>query len=673
MDYLDFEVTVRGGATGNVVEARSPAGEASAPFILERPDPFPSLLAEAGTRSLDAAEAQEVGTGLFDALFPGPIRERYRESLGMVRERGARLVISFRCDPIEISALPWELLYDPVEARFLAASLETSFARYVPLPARQRAISVRPPLRLLLVAASPAGLPPLDVDGELARIRQVLRPLQAGDQLEVRLLQHATADSLREALDWGPHLLHVISHGRRGADGVGELVLEDKYGDPLVMEAGDLASLLNETEVRCLVLMACHTASGSATGTLSGLGPALVRAGVAAVVTLQQELPDKAALEFSTSFYRAIADGQSVGVAVNIARRDMRAAGGQQRGEWAVPVLHTRYPGGQVFVSPGGTVKVEDGQAEEVHDRRRRRLGASRREETRPPTEDVLPEPEEEHPTEDDRRHDADGAGRRPLPVRPLASIGGALALVVVALLAWHAGVFGAGGGPTPMPTPTATEAAVVPTVARPTAAPTATAAPTPTPTSTTTTVLLADSLGGPTSSAVPSPSASTGDYRFGFNLGEYFISRTNAADTKDVVAALPNLGANTAVSIDARVDSPQPGDFVEVGCRLQSAATSASPSGYAFRVDPSQGQIAVVRLDGGQAVMLFPWQQSMNLFPNTADNQLELDCVGNSIQAWVNGTQVARATDSTYTGGRTFLGVGVDANFNRGGGLVEG
>ncbi|HET9015777.1 MAG TPA: hypothetical protein VFN57_09280, partial [Thermomicrobiaceae bacterium] len=47
--------------------------------------------------------------------------------------------------------------------------------------------------------------------------------------------------------------------------------------------------------------------------------------------------------------------------------------------------------------------------------------------------------------------------------------------------------------------------------------------------------------------------------------------------------------------------------------------------------------------------------------------------CVGNSIQAWVNGTQVARATDSTYTGGRTFLGVGVDANFNRGGGLVEG
>ena len=664
MDYVDFEVSVRGGVTGYVVEVRSPAGEAEAPFTLERPDPFPSLLAAAQQRSLDATEAQEVGSGLFDALLPGPIRERYRESLGMVRERGARLVISFRCDVPDIAAVPWEFLYDPVEARFLAASLETSFARYVPLPARQRTVTVRPPLRLLLVASAPAGLPPLDVDGELSRIRSVLRPLQEAGQLEVRLLQHATPESLREDLAWGPHLLHVVCHGQRGSDGIGELVLEDKYGDPLVLSAADLASLLNETEVRCLVLMACHTASGGGPGggPFSGLGPALVRAGVASVVTLQQELPDKAAVEFSTAFYRAIADGQSVGVAINVARRDMRAAGGQQRGEWATPVLHTRYPGGQVFVSPGGaggTVRIEV-PPEEL----RRR---------------AQPVKTDEHKEGDTEPRDR--STLRLPPPRALMA-GGAIALVLLlSLLAWRTGVFGAAADTSPTPTlqaaaPTsAAPAAAAPTAPEPTSVPTPTAeptlAPTPAPTASTTSVLLSDSLGGPQSTAVPGPSASTNDYQFGFELSEYLIGKTNASYPNDVIAPLVNLGADTAMTIDARLGGPLPGRYIELGCRQQASSTVTNPTGYALLIDPSGGRFKLLRADGARTVDLVPWQQSMDIFPGTADNQVELDCIGTTIRAWINGTQIVDETDGTYRDGRLFIGVGVDSSAEPG--TVEG
>ena len=652
MDYLDFELTVRGGETGYVVEVRSPAGEAVAPFTLERPEPFPTLLAAAQERSLDATEAQQVGAGLFDALVPGPIRERYRESLGMVRERGARLVISFRCEVPDIAGLPWELLYDPVEARFLAASLETSFARYVPLPARQRTVTVRPPLRLLLVAASPAGLAPLDVDGELARIRSVLRPLQAADQLEVRLLQHATPDSLREALDWGPHLLHMISHGQRGDDGVGELVLEDKYGDPLVMSAGDLASFLNETEVRCLVLMACHSAGGSGTGPFSGLGPALVRAGVAAVVTLQQELPDKAALEFSTAFYRAIADGQSVGVAINIARRDMRAAGGQQRGEWAIPVLHTRYPGGQVFVSPGSpgaTVRVDDAQEE-------------RKQRPRPK------EPDGDEAAIDEGRQEYEP---RPLPARTFAMAGGAVALVlvIVALLAWRAGMLGASADGSPTPTvqalaPTAPEpAAAAPTAApTPTPAPTDVPTPTPSPTSAPSAV-LSDSLGDPRTTVVPGASASTGDYQYGFDLSEYFIRTSNPNYQSPAIAVLADHGANSGIALDARLDGDATGRYIALGCRRQPGNAAAGLKGYILRVDPAGQQFKLARADGQGETDLIPWQTSFEIYPGTASNQLEMDCYGNQLNVLINGQAAGTATDSTYGTGVLFFGVGVFSN----------
>ena len=146
-------------------------------------------------------------------------------------------------------------------------------------------------------------------------------------------------------------MLHVIAHGQVGTDGQPEIVLEDGYGGGLPMPTADLAVLLAGTDVRCAVFMACHTAAGSAQDGRDGsIGSSLLRGGVGAVVTMRQELPDRAAQEFSDAFYRALTTGEPSAPRSNSARRAMRVSAGAEQGDWAVPVLHTRDPNARLLL-----------------------------------------------------------------------------------------------------------------------------------------------------------------------------------------------------------------------------------------------------------------------------------------------------------------------------------
>ena len=76
-----------------------------------------------------------------------------------------------------------------------------------------------------------------------------------------------------------------------------------------------------------------------------------MRQGIPAVIAMQFEISDPAALVFSQSFYQAIADGLPVDVATVEARRAMFAEGNEV--EWATPVLYLRSPDGRVFRRAG--------------------------------------------------------------------------------------------------------------------------------------------------------------------------------------------------------------------------------------------------------------------------------------------------------------------------------
>jgi hypothetical protein len=97
-----------------------------------------------------------------------------------------------------------------------------------------------------------------------------------------------------------------------------------------------------------------------------------VRQGIPAVIAMQFEISDPAALVFSKSFYQAIADGLPIDMAMVEARVAMFAEGHEV--EWATPVLYLRLSDGRIFTV--GQIPNADRQAREDADRQDRELAA---------------------------------------------------------------------------------------------------------------------------------------------------------------------------------------------------------------------------------------------------------------------------------------------------------
>ena len=118
------------------------------------------------------------------------------------------------------------------------------------------------------------------------------------------------------------------------------------------------------------------------TGWLGGQLPSLIGvAGAAtsepllwAVVAMQYEITDRSAIEFSRSFYDAVADGLPIDAAVAEARTAVKM---KSVLEWGTPVLYVRSSDGRIFdvlasVSPARTTPQTEGRQEEDSFRRYR-------------------------------------------------------------------------------------------------------------------------------------------------------------------------------------------------------------------------------------------------------------------------------------------------------------
>ncbi len=98
--------------------------------------------------------------------------------------------------------------------------------------------------------------------------------------------------------------------------------------------------------LRLAFLNSCEGARGSEGDAFSSTAATLVRRGVPAVVAMQYEITDEAAIEFSRDFYEAISDGLPVDAAVAEART---AVSTKSALEWGTPVLYMRSPDGGIF------------------------------------------------------------------------------------------------------------------------------------------------------------------------------------------------------------------------------------------------------------------------------------------------------------------------------------
>jgi hypothetical protein len=307
--------------------------------------------------ALDGWSAKDLGAALFEAVFSGPVGSLLDHSLGSLGRddpTGLRIKLMLDlADPVqkELHGLPWELLYRARTGDLLGLSRRTPVVRYLELP-RPVPPAERPEtLRVLVVAAQPEGVAGLDLARECRDLAALAGSVNG---LEVDLVEPASLGALRRALlEREAHVVHFMGHGRLEPEtGRGLLVLERPDGRAEPVAADALAAVLKDfPSVRLVVLNACETARAGGGGvgqSFTGLAPALMQGGLAAVLAMQLPISDAGAIELSEAFYRRLAAGDPVDVAATEARQAMHAhAPGSA--EWAVPVLFLRVPDGALF------------------------------------------------------------------------------------------------------------------------------------------------------------------------------------------------------------------------------------------------------------------------------------------------------------------------------------
>ncbi len=328
------------GAALDAVSASLRAGNADARNV--------TVQLQGGTASPDAsvdwsAPLEGMGAQLFRALFTGNVQRRFDESIGMTSARGDVLRIRLHMDldnrsVAPLASVPWELLHYPERREFLVQRHGTAVVRYLDVP---RAASppppFAPPLRILFVMANPRG------DLDLARERdEVEARLRGGTiPIETAALEGATYRSLEATLhEQSYHIVHFMGHG--GFDGRNGVLLlegdEGRAGESPITGAEFANLVLGGPSLRLVVLNACRTAEAvQAPGVdpYGGVAPALVMAGVPAVVAMQFPISDAGAVDFAERLYSTLADGDSLEEAVRGGRRVIRH-------EWPTPVLFSR-------------------------------------------------------------------------------------------------------------------------------------------------------------------------------------------------------------------------------------------------------------------------------------------------------------------------------------------
>lgn len=315
---------------------------------------------------LDREYARDFGSRLFQTLFSGAILQGLRECVqqASAERTGVRLVLTL---PRSLADIPWELMYDASGGLgFLARSETTSLARHatgIPIPHQPPA---QEKLRVLVIAASPKGLPPVRAGEEIASLKEALeqsgrklnswwkrwrmlrslgrlgRSWKGFGEIDIQVIENTTRPALQEYLAQARqtgkpyHVIHFIGHGVLNAQGH-HLALEGPGGSPDLVPAEEFAEMTAIPGVCLVVLNACQTAAGL--GLFDSLAHEFLKRRVPAVIGMQVQVLDQAALDFAQYFYQFWAAGEPLEAALTYARRLISASAPGSAADWGIPVL----------------------------------------------------------------------------------------------------------------------------------------------------------------------------------------------------------------------------------------------------------------------------------------------------------------------------------------------
>ncbi|MFV1980058.1 MAG: CHAT domain-containing protein [Rhodothermia bacterium] len=314
--------------------------------------------------SVAEPDAKDLGRRLFEALMCVPtgadglkgqssILQMYRSSVAVANSMGKGLRIRLRIQAPELAGLPWEYLYDDDRVNHLCLSPTTPFIRYPEEPTEFKQTAPKPPLRILGMISSPSDVAELDVEAERKLMEEAIAKVKDKNIFKLEWLDklpssgsgQTVADLMSAMQNEGPwHIFHFIGHGGFDEEkGIGHLVLADDDGGMKLLPADRLSNILSfqRDHLRLVVLNSCEGARASDEAKFSSTASFLIKEGLPAVMSMQYEISDAAALAFSRSLYGTIAhdkplpiDGAMVGVRIAM-QGEVDAA------EWATPVLYS--------------------------------------------------------------------------------------------------------------------------------------------------------------------------------------------------------------------------------------------------------------------------------------------------------------------------------------------
>jgi tetratricopeptide (TPR) repeat protein len=257
--------------------------------------------------------------------------------------------------------LPWELLHHD-KAYFFQGAKPVQVRRRLPNRQSLDAMTVEPPIRILLVSPRPEDEAAGYIDHRISALPLVEALESLGDLVQMKVLSPPTfpafEQELTAALDAGTpyHVVHFDGHGVFSKElGLGGLCFEDpKDSQKLekrrskIVYTEELAAVLHQHRIPLVFLEACQSAQSKDDPTASVVA-ALLDRGVASVVAMSHSVLVETAKRFVTSFYRELVKGSRVGKAMLAGQRTLKAetfrikifgAGRLDMQDWFVPVLY---------------------------------------------------------------------------------------------------------------------------------------------------------------------------------------------------------------------------------------------------------------------------------------------------------------------------------------------
>ena len=379
LEYDELRIRIwKTGTRRYLVLANGAAGAAAERVTLAKPpeDYLARLdgLFQAAVGGSAAAEAscredlKALGRELFGQLLPGALQPCLSACLQQAQGRQRGLRLRFDLDP-ELTSLPLEALCSGADSPLGPLALQPGLSLVRSLRGQPQnplrsptAEEAHGPLRLILVAPAPSGLPALDQAAEIAAIERSVPPaLRLGGANPVEVLSGAgrgsrvTLQRLQDLVQGQPDRPAVVllsAHAEYDPEQKEVLLsLEAADGRPAKVPAHLLASTLAAAPaLRLVVLNLCLGARALRGEPFSGFARSLVAAGIPAVVAMQTVVTDAGALAFSPALLGALLRNRSIDEGLFQARQAITLAG-VARVEWSTPALffHADYGYGWLF------------------------------------------------------------------------------------------------------------------------------------------------------------------------------------------------------------------------------------------------------------------------------------------------------------------------------------